>query len=118
MDYWMLKIPLDGVDHFLLELDADGKPLREIGLDASGGVLYRVADKHSAKERCIWHSQFNWEIEPFLADDDAYRISSADFEATWDHGDRSLLTWHQDASPEEHPGPQYRNHAGPRRRRS
>jgi hypothetical protein len=86
--YYLLRIPLDGIDHFMLELDADGTPRREIGLDSSGRVMYATADDHGSESRCIWHHLFGWELEPFIADD-AEPLTGAQFDATWQlHTDR------------------------------
>ena len=82
MTYYLLLLPLEGVDHFMLEVDAEGKPHREIGLDPSGGVIYATADDHDGESRCIWHQLFGWEIEPFI-EEDSEPLTAAQFDAAW-----------------------------------
>jgi hypothetical protein len=82
MAYYLLRVPLDGVDHFMLEVDADGAPHREIGLDPSGAIIFASADDHGIESRCIWHQLFGWEIETFIQDD-SESLTAAQFEALW-----------------------------------
>jgi hypothetical protein len=82
MTYYLLRVSLEGIDHFMLEVDADGTPRREIGLDPSGAVIYATADDHGGERRCVWHQLFPWEIEPFIAEDSA-PLSAAQFEEVW-----------------------------------
>jgi hypothetical protein len=83
MAYHVLRVPLEEIDHFMLEVDADGTPHREIGVDPSGVVIYATADDHGGESRCIWHQLFAWEIEPFI-EEDSEPLSAAQFEAAWE----------------------------------
>ena len=85
MAYYRLAIPLEGIDHFMLELDGDGTPRRELGLSLSGDVLHAAADDHPAEVKCIWHSSYGWEIEPFL--EDAAPLTRTEFEEVWNRAD-------------------------------
>lgn len=82
MAYHLLRISLEGVDHFMLEVDADGVPRREIGLDSADRVIYATADNHGPENRCIWHQLFGWELDPFLSEN-ATPLTAAQFEAVW-----------------------------------
>jgi hypothetical protein len=82
MAYYLLRVSLEGIDHFMLEVDADGTPHREIGVDPSGGVIYATADDHGGESRCVWHQLFAWEIEPFI-EEDSEPLSASQFEAAW-----------------------------------
>ncbi|HET7830266.1 MAG TPA: hypothetical protein VFL03_11960 [Candidatus Limnocylindrales bacterium] len=82
MSYHLLRVSLEGVDHFMLEVDADGVARREIGLDSADGVIYAAADNHGPENRCIWHQLFGWELDVFLTED-ATALTAAQFEAAW-----------------------------------
>jgi len=82
MAYYLLREPIDDIDHFMLEVDADGTPRREVGLDRSGAIVYTADDDHDGSSRCLWHQQFGWEIESFLQDA-SEPLTADQFEATW-----------------------------------
>ena len=86
MSYYRLAVPVEGVDHFMIELDGDGAPRRELGFSSSGEVIHFAADDHPPDAKCIWHSSFGWEIEPSLGD--AERLTRSEFEEAWErrHG--------------------------------
>lgn len=81
MAYYLLRVPGEGIDHFMLEVDATGTPHREIGLGLSGRVIYATADDHGGESRCIWHQLFGWEIEPWIVESEP--LTAVQFDAVW-----------------------------------
>lgn len=72
---------VDGVDHFMVEVDQKGRARREIGFDAAGVVQYKADGNYGWGERAIWHSLLAWELEPFI--EEAQPISAVEFEVAW-----------------------------------